>query len=747
MRRKSRVVLLCSVLAAVVLSQESQAVSPIFWNTASFTDFSKGELKGLSLSADSQLSLAPKFDSVFDTDQALIWSAVYDSKKNLFVGTGHDGKVFKIDAGGSSSLFFDAAELDVLALALDPSDTLYAATSPDGKIYKVSSDGKASVFFDPEDKFIWDMAFDKNGHLFVATGNKGKIYKVAKDGKGESFYESGQSNVVCLAIDDSGNIIAGSDPDGHVYRISPQGKPFVLYDSAMREIHRLEIDSKGNIYVVAINAGAGGAVSESRGSGPEVSTETVTISLALPGGQDKPTANAEAPAFKPSPARLSRKDSSTAKSAIYRIAQDNSVDSLWSSSSDTAYGLHVQPNGEVLFSTGDKGKIYLLKPDKKFSLLLETTEEQTTRLVAAGSDIFACTSNLAKIYRMSSGLNTQGSYESEVKDTEGISTWGSIHWRAVVPPGTTLKLYTRSGNTKKPDQSWSEWSKAYSAPDGEAIQSPRARYIQYKATFATTNQSSPTVDRISLPYLQQNLAPEVRSISILPIGVAYQRMPGLATPRSPALLVDQGSAEASGASEAVSQSNPVSIPPRRVFQKGTQSFSWDAEDPNGDELIYSLYFRGEKETEWRLLKSEVDEKFFSLEADTVPDGNYQLKVLASDSPSNPKSTALSGDLVSAVFIVDNTPPQVQVTGQTVQNKAATAKFRATDTVSALRRAEVSLDGKDWELVFSADGIVDSKTEDFEIKTGALEPGEHSLALRVYDSTGNVGIGKVVVAIK
>lgn len=746
MIQKHSVVL--SIVLILSVSGIGQAVSPIFWNNSSFAEFSKGTLKGLSLSADGLLSLAPKFDSVFDSDQALIWSAVYDSKKNLFIGTGHDGKVFKIDSNGSSLLFFDAAELDVLALALDAEQMLYAATSPDGRIYKVNAEGKASVFFDPEDKYVWDMAFDSKGNLFVATGNKGKIYKVNKEGKGETFYDSGQSNIICLAIDESGNVVAGSDPDGYVYRISPDGRPFVLYDSSMREIHKIQIDSKGNTYFVAINGGAGGSIPESKNSGVEaVSGESVTISLSVSGTADKKPAIEDTPSFKPPAGRPSRRETSSQKTGIYRIAKDNSVETLWSSESETVYGLYVRPDGNVLFSTGNKGKLYLLAPDKKFNLLLETPEEQTTRLIPAGTDVFACTSNLAKIYRLGGSLNSQGSYESEVKDTLGVSTWGSIHWRSSTPPGTSLKLYTRTGNTKKPDKSWSEWSKAYTLSDGEAIQSPRARYIQYKATFATTNQSSPSLDQVSLPYLQQNLPPEVKSINVLPTGVAYQRIPGLSTPRSPASLADQGSAEASGASDAIPQTTTPSIPPRRVFQKGAQSFSWEADDPNGDELTYAIYFRGEKEQDWRLLKKELDERFFTLEADTLPDGRYLIKITASDAPSNPRSLALSGDLTSAVFTVDNTPPQIQVASQNVQGKAAVVRFKASDAVSALRRAELSLDGRDWEVIFSVDGIVDSRAEEFEIKTEPLEPGEHSLALRVFDSTGNVAIGKTVATVR
>jgi len=703
-------------------------------------------LKGLSLSSEGKISLSPRFDSVFDLDQALIWSAVYDSKKNLFVGTGHDGKVFKIDATGSASLFFDAAELDVLALALDSDQTLYVATSPDGRIYKVNGEGKGSVFFDPEDKFIWDMTFDAKGNLYAATGNKGRIYKINREGKGDTFYDSGQSNIICLAIDASGNVLAGSDPDGYVYRISADGKPFVLYDSSMREVHRIQIDAKGNIYFVAIDGGGAVSGPEPKSSGPEVvSGDNVNIAVSLSGSSDKKRAMEGTPAAKVPSGTGLRRDSGGQKSGIYRIAKDNSVETFWSSNTETVYGLYVRPDGNVLFSTGGKGRIYLLQQDKKFNLLLETTEEQTTRLIPAGDDTFACTSNLAKIYRLSNSLNTQGMYESEVKDTQGVSSWGSIHWRAAVPSGTDLKLYTRSGNTKKPDKSWSDWSRAYSVPDGEAIQSPRARYIQYKVAFTTTNQTSPNLEQVSLPYLQQNLVPVVKSINILPPGVAYQRTPRLSTAGS--WLVDHGSAQASGASDAIPQTGSAAVPPRRIFQKGAQWFSWEAEDANGDDLVYSVYFRGENESEWRLLKKKAEEKFFTVEADTLPDGQYPIRVVASDSPSNPRSASLTGELRSAVFDIDNTPPQVRVLSQGIEKKSAEVKFKAVDSVSALRKAELSIDGREWEPVFSKDGIIDSKTEEFEINLESLQAGEHALALRVYDSSGNVGISKAILQIK
>jgi hypothetical protein len=745
---RSRSCFVLTLLLVVVRPFAVEAVNPQFWTTTSFSDFSKGTLKGLSIERDGRLCLSPKFESVYDSDQALIWSAVIDSKQNLFLGTGHDGKVFKVDPKGTSSLFFDASELDVLALALDAEENLYVATSPDGRIYKVDAKGKGSVFFDPEDKFIWDLAFDSKGNLFVATGSKGKIYKVGKDGKGEQFFDSGQTNLVCMKIDATGNILVGSDPNGYLFRITPEGKAFVLYDTGMREVHDVQFDAEGTIYLVAISGSFGAPpVAEVKTPAPEMSVgETVSVSVSVSPATDKKVAE-ELPTLKVPSGKGTKRDIGTLKSSVFRISKDGSVQPLWSAEGETIYAVLPRGGEKVIFSTGTQGRIFSLDNEKKLTLLVETTEEQTTGLVPTGQDVLVTTSNLAKVYRLGNSLNNQGTYESDIKDTQSVSRWGSIQWKGKTPQGTSLKVYTRTGNTQKPDKTWSDWSKEYSNSEGDPITSPRARYIQYKVVFESASQASPSMDQIVVPYLQQNFAPEVKSITILPPGVAFQRTPGIAPTHPPISSSEQGSAEASGAAEAIPPQPTVSVPPRRVFQKGTQSFTWEAEDRNGDSLVYNVYFRGEKESEWRLLRKELDEKYLTLESDTLPDGDYQIRVVASDSPSNPKSMSLTGALISAVFDIDNTPPLVQVVGQAIAGKQGSIRFKATDATSVLRKAEVSIDGKEWEEIFSLDGIVDSKSEEFEVKTDGFEKGEHTVTLRAYDSKGNVGMGKAMFLVK
>lgn len=718
------------------------AVSPQFWNTDSYTEFVKGRLKNLSLNREGQLSLAPSFNLLADTEQALIWGAVVDDKTgDLFVGTGHDGKVFKVNRKGELNLFFDAAELDVLALALDNDHNLYAATSPDGKIYRIDPQGKSVVYFDPDDKYIWDLYWNGKDTLYAATGNKGRIYKIDKEGKGDVLFDSGQTNLLCLSADMDGNLLAGSEPDGYLYRITTQGKASVLYASSLREIHEIMPASDGAILFAGIGGASAASIFPSR---TQIESVPLPAGITSSAGGDRrlEDSGGGVQLSLPAPVKI---DTGPLKSAILKLNRNQWVETLWSGEAEAVYSLLMEKSGNLLFSTGQKGRIFRLESGKKLALLMDTSEEQTTRLIPDGADVYACTSNLARVYRLKSTLNEEGSYESEIKDTQNTVLWGDMQWRGDSPEGTSIQLFTRTGNSRKPDKTWSEWSSALTHAEGEKIKSPAARYLQFKAVLKGKNGKTPFLDRVVVPYLPQNFPPEVKSISILPPGIALQ--PSGGGGRTSQSAVEQGSAEASGAKALVPSGSGAALTPRKVIQKGAQSFQWEVEDRNNDDLIFAIFIKGEEESIWRMLQEEMSEKFLTIESDSLPDGKYQIRIQASDSPSNPKVYALTGELLSGKFEIDNTPPQVQVMKQEGKGGTLMVRFKAQDVGSGLRKAEVSWDGKEWETIYPLDGLLDSKTEEFECRQAGVAAGEHSVALRVYDASGNAGAGKAVVLVK
>src|ERR1019366_1548860 len=157
------------------------------------------------------------------------------------------------------------------------------------------------------------------------------------------------------------------------------------------------------------------------------------------------------------------------KSAVYRINPDNTVETLWSSKEENVYDV-LPLEKQILFSTDQNGRIYGLGPDLRVTLVTETNEGETTRLLPAGHSILAATGNTGRIFRMDEKPGATGSYEAPVHDSGTASRWGSLSWRAEVPAGCSLAFRTRSGNSAKPDRTWSGWS----GPPPRTARSPPA---------------------------------------------------------------------------------------------------------------------------------------------------------------------------------------------------------------------------------------------------------------------------------
>ncbi len=92
-----------------------------------------------------------------------------------------------------------------------------------------------------------------------------------------------------------------------------------------------------------------------------------------------------------------------------------------------------------------------------------------------------------------------GIYESNVKDAGDPRTvWGPLNAMVDTPAGTAVVLQTRSGNTATPDAGWSGYQPL--GPGG-AINSPSARYIQYRALLSTADERvTPSLERVDLLY-------------------------------------------------------------------------------------------------------------------------------------------------------------------------------------------------------------------------------------------------------
>ncbi|TAM79555.1 MAG: hypothetical protein EPN47_17270 [Acidobacteria bacterium] len=746
---------------AMMVPLTIRGVETSIWQVSDFKEFLKGRLTGVSISMDGQLGLAPQAKVVFNPDEALALSLVADRQHNLYVGTGHQGKVFRVTAAGKSSLFFKTQEPDVFALAVSPDGDLYVGSSPEGKVYRVAPDGKSSVFYDPNTKYIWAMVFDTEGRLYVATGDQGQVLEVDRSGKGKVFFDSNQTHIMCLTFDHNNNLLAGSVPDGLVYRIAPDGKAFVIYQADLPEIHDLVVDAQGEIYASAL-----GSPSQ-RGVPMMLMPQTPTITLptqvvtvtadtqnSVPEDNKAPEQNPKRPLppagkkrgtpsfIRPgtsvsTPGGLTMPQS---RGELIRISPTSAVETLWNSNSESAYALAILGK-KIVFSTDSNGQIFELDPTQfgeNLTLLTETDESVATRLMLEENDLYIATSNVAKLFRMGPTTELEGTYESSVNDTNFISHWGAISWRSEVPAGSSIEFYTRSGNFKRPDQTWSDWAGPYRNQDGSQITSPPARYIQWKAIFRGSATARPSLDEVSVAYLNQNLPPEIESFSVSNAGERTNAGSSVSAGSVSAVAVSVT------ATPQITYADPSQ--PTQANTKNPVTLNWKASDPNGDNLEYSLYLKSSDEAKWHLLKDKIKATSYTLDHSTLADGQYTAMLVASDGPSNPPATAREDRMLSMPFWIDNTPPTVSVVRSEVRGNHAVVQFRAEDSTSPLHNAQSSLGGNSWQDINSDDGIIDSQIETFTVKSGDLAPGEHVITLRAYDMAGNVGVGKAVVEI-
>jgi hypothetical protein len=437
-------------------------------------------------------------------------------------------------------------------------------------------------------------------------------------------------------------------------------------------------------------------------------------------------------------------------SAVYRLSPDGSPEELWSSRDILVFSLGLNPAGKLLLGTGNKGAIIQLDGNHIFSSLEKTETAQVTGLASsAGGRVFVCTANPAKVFAMGPEEGTEGSFESAPLDARFFSQWGRLEWWSeTVDPHETprVEFYARAGNTSNPDENWSPWAGPFSA-SGQEMKLPAARYAQWKAVLK--RGSSPLVAWVSLSYLPKNAAPEILEIAVQDPGVRVQGAPQIVSSERVAppahVRMPQGPGQSSPygyTPQAASANSRFELPPQGVSQKGYQSVVWTAQDANDDDLTYRLYYRGEKESEWKLLKDDLREKFYAWDTTSMPDGAYYLKIVASDAPSNPPADALTGSLESERFAVDNTPPVISAMNAQSSDTGASVKFSAHDSASVISRAEFSVDAGEWKLVEPVGKISDSPDENYDFTVRPLLAGEHTVAVRVYDRFENVGANKV-----
>ncbi|MEA1997404.1 MAG: hypothetical protein U9N45_07180, partial [Gemmatimonadota bacterium] len=505
-------ILLCFCLAA----EGAWADGPQFWTIKSKNDFLSGRFDGVSILGNETLVLAPEVRLLDDTGEPFIWCMASAADGTVYAGTGHDGRVLSVTTEGDTATVYDALEPEVMSLAVDRKSDLFIGTSPEGRVYRlVKVGGEAEVFFDPEETYIWALAFGPKGYLYAATGPKGRVYRVSPSGEAVLLIDSEEQHIISLAFDREGNLLAGSSGSGLLYQVDPSGRVSILYDSSMKDIRSIVVDSRNNLYVAAFELQSPAAHAKMLVPQPEAAAEKPSDGETPKEGE--PGKKPEKIVIKiPSPTR-----GIMANSEIYLLDKDRFVTRIWRGAGEAVMALGMTENDRALFVSSKK-KNYIFSIDRlgDINLLSSFSETEVTGFCRTRGRILLCTSNQGKIFELRPQFRTSGLFTSPVLNAGLPSQWGTVAWEGKDPSGTKVSFRTRSGNTARPDTTWSPWSSPFSGKPGEVVSSPPRQYLQWEASFSSSRAGvTPELSQVSVSYLRRNRPPLVSRVRFMPQGV------------------------------------------------------------------------------------------------------------------------------------------------------------------------------------------------------------------------------------
>lgn len=610
------------------------------WETASQEEFLKGTSEGVAVAPEGVM-LGPSLKEVARVDEPYIWALAQDRRGRVYLGTGDEGRLYRVERDGRLSLIYDAPGTQLTVILVAGSDSLYVGSAPDGVVYKVTPQGDVREFFRSGERYIWGLAVDPSNNIYCATGELGRLYKLSPDdGSPERVYEPPAPHILSLLWADG--LYFGTQT-GVVYRLK-RGDLRVIYEAHQPEVQSLRVDHSDRLWFAA---------------NPDYQEEESPL-----------------------------------RPGVYRVSPDGITEPIWTPPDSFIFALAPVADG-MLVATGNEGRLYRVSNRGEATLLAQLDAPQVTCLAGDGQ-VWLATANPAILYRMGEGYTQAGSLLSRVFDAATTARWGRLDWEGVVPKGAKIEFKTRSGHTSEPDETWSDWEPLI----GEKVQSPPARFLQWRADLSSSSSSTtPLLRQVSVAYQEANLAPRVA-------------------------WVRTGPGERQSRTEL--------------------KISWEASDPNQDSLVVDLYFKGLAEERWKTLKLGVEGEKYILDTQALPDGHYQVKVVASDRPDNPGGLAREGEMVSRPFILDNTPPQVEgLRAQRIRDGSYRISFTAEDGLSRIGRASYSVNGGEWCPLSPTDLIFDGLKEEFLFEL-ELKPGEYTVVVKAVDDPGNSGLGKLII---
>ncbi len=673
------------------------------WELAGAEELGKGEPRETAITDAGEVVLGERARQLALEDAGLVWSAVDAGGDVAYLGTGYDGRILRV-RGDGVEVIATTGQLVITALAVGGDGHLYAASLPDAVIWRVKDPGKvpggkpveAERFAELPEKVehVLALAFDSKGRtLFAGTGPNGEIHAIGPDGRAAIYLETGEEHVVALARR-GGKLLAGTSPGALLLEVSGPGRSLALADFDATEVKAIAVD--GESLVVAVNTfkvKPAVPVTSPTGTPPQTGGKT-TSSTPQPGS-----------------------------GSLHRVFADGRIEDLWSHADRHVVCLARDGRGNVHAGLGVEGLVVTVGPDRRTRTTLDLDERQVMALLAREGLWLATTGDAGAAYAISAGRPAEAVYLSPVLDAGAAARFGRLDWFGQ----GTFEVRARSGNTAEPQESWTDWSAPLTR--GALVPGPHARHLQLRFGWARDRKA-----RLSAAELAYRPLNRRALITDLDPGSPF------AGKGKPVAGKDKKKEEEKGV-----KSSTRTIPARpEKRNEALAKISWKVDNPDEDELRFRLWYRAVGQQVWRPVTRDdeiLTKTRYEWNTGSVPDGRYQLRLVADDSPSNDAADALSDERISEPWIIDNQPPVVR--GLAFGKGALSGAVE--DGFSPVSWIELSVDGGPWLPVFPKDGVLDGTREEFRaVLPAGLPSGPHAVAIRAWDRAGNVGTAEIHV---
>jgi hypothetical protein len=669
-----RILQACCAAFIPFLAADAAAVGTRRFLLDNAKSFEGGELEGVAIASDGSIRAGWTLANAPIADATSVWAAVTLADGSVLLGTGTGGRIYQVK-NGKVSIAAETGEMAVSSLALLDGDVV-AGTFPTGKVFRIPTaklDGsKVTAWTELKDsEDVWALAVDpKSKAVLAATGPEGKLFRIDGSGKAEVFFDSEEPHLVSVAVAADGTVYTGSSGKGLLYKLSGPGRAAVMQDFDADDVRAIAFgpaQKGGAVYVVTNKYdGQMRGLQASAGMG----ATPVTTRPARPG-----------------------------KGQLWRFDARGVAEQMMKSDATHFIALEVDADGVPYVGSGAEGRVYAVDDNHVERLLVDTDERQVGAMSIAGKTRFVATSDPVVFHAITGSGGPDAVWTSKVLDAGLRAQWGKLDFQG----DGTLELETRSGNTDKPDDTWSPWSGPQSKPD--KIKSPSARYLQIRARWAKDAQA--VLREVQVAFVTDNARAVITDVTV-------------------------GDSKGDTGSDRVPESGSAPGEPSTKV-----SIKWSVDNPDNDKMLYRLFYRREGDKAWFSMLPADDEltaTSYTWDTSGLPEGRYRVRVDASDELANPPERVTRHSLESRVAVIDNTAPSITALALTGNKLTGTA----VDEVGPIARLEFALVGKkSWYPIFPKDGVFDDATEAFEVDVAALVPdGPHLVVVRAYDANNN-----------